>query len=894
MLKDSKIKFEKPELVTVCGTCGKAVTGISSLDSGTLTGRYLREHICLCHVSLVESIAPGGGKQTAAWRRHSAMLSRSSYFSLGASGSSKSGASTFDGQTHGGGEAARFTFEPGTIIGGVYEVISTLGWGGMGTVYKVKHKVLERISAVKVLDSRLADANAWKRFQVEARSVASLNHRALVNVYDLGLHEGKTPFFVMDFVEGVSLEALLLEGGPLFLEDVLRIFDVVLDCLAYTHKAGIIHRDIKPANIMVSVDTLGNTTVKLLDFGLAKLSVEALTGMDLDKKATLPVSEDKEKEDRKERADSTSPPDLSKTAAHMHQFLTSHDEVFGSPHYMSPEQCQGGVVDARSDIYSAGCSIFEALTGEVPFEGRNALETMLMHQEDTPPSLQEKSKHLSKQQVLPDVLEQIVARCLCKDPRQRYQNVAALKSDLASIKDGHKLRHLVMFGGAAEQANISDATPAKKKTVLLELPIPDWNSYGIAGQLLLLSIAIAACLTVFFVGYWSVLALSEQIESQQKSLRSDRQHSLLHSGAREDNGTRGIIEIVSGAIANDTNNVNDLPDGKLYADPAFASPGEYGLVLVRPDDGAVSTSSYLHFIPPELCDFSKRVDVILRPGPAIIANPEKILKMKGHQLTALDLGTLPADNSGADSYFEKSFPAMVNALNKLPNIHSLRITATADRALLAKELKRLKYIRSLDLSGTSLSVDDLIGLPYFSKLESLEIGPINDLNQSSKLIKELKHCKKLNRLTLSNCVIKDIDLKKISPFSQIHTLALTGCTILSSTIGEADLERYARFPGVRSLFLEDMQLSEEETRKLITVNPQLQRLTIVSLDPSLNARQARFLQLKTYLSEQANLRSVFVSNRRRNYTGAFDRYTDHLRLPGKYQEIDDNLVDDEQ
>ncbi len=494
MLKDSKIKFKKPELVTVCGTCGKAVTGISSLDSGTLTGRYLREHICLCQVSLVESIAPGGGKQTAAWRRHSAMLSRSSYFSLGA-------ASTFDGQTHGGGEGARFTFEPGTIIGGVYEVISTLGWGGMGTVYKVKHKVLERISAVKVLDSRLADASAWKRFQVEARSVASLNHRALVNVYDLGLHEGKTPFFVMDFVEGVSLEALLLEGGPLFLEDVLRIFDVVLDCLAYTHKAGIIHRDIKPANIMVSVDTLGNTTVKLLDFGLAKLSVEALTGMDLDKKATLPVSEDKKKEDKQDTSyssntsDSFNTSDLSKTAAHMHQFLTSHDEVFGSPHYMSPEQCQGGVVDARSDIYSAGCSIFEALTGEVPFEGRNALETMLMHQEDTPPSLQEKSKHLSKQQVLPDVLEQIVARCLCKDPRQRYQNVAALKSDLASIKDGHKLRHLVMFGGSAEQENISDTTSAKRKTVLLELPIPDWNSYGIAGQLLLLSIAIAACLT---------------------------------------------------------------------------------------------------------------------------------------------------------------------------------------------------------------------------------------------------------------------------------------------------------------------------------------------------------------------------------------------------------------
>lgn len=805
-------------------------TAIKNLDSGTLTGRYLRQHICLCNVSLVDSIAPGGGKETAAWRRHSAMLSRTSFF---------------DGHSQGGGEGSRHVFEPGTVIGGVYEVLSIIGWGGMGTVYKVKHQVLERVCAVKVLDNRLADANAWKRFQVEARAIGSLNHRALVNVYDLGVHEGKTPFFVMDLVDGVSLEALLLEGGPLFLEDVLKIFDEVLDCLAYTHKHGIIHRDVKPANIMVSVDTQGNIKVKLLDFGLAKLSVEALTGMDLDKKAPLRMAENKEKKEI------------------VHQFLTSHDEVFGSPHYMSPEQCQGEVVDARSDIYSVGCSIFEALTGEVPFEGRNALETMLMHQEDPAPKLHEKARRVPGQQVWPDALEPIVARCLAKDPRDRYQNVAALKSELASLNSREQLR--------AMAAGVSSG---KKKTVLLEFVIPDWNSYGIPGQLVLFSLILAACLSIVMVGYWSLSHLSFG--------KYFHKQGAISKTVKEQ---KPVSAIFSGAIADEMEIANDFPGGDVYDDDALVAPGSDGVVVVRPDDEAVITSSFLHFAPPQIRDFDKRVDVILRPGPAIIASPEKILKMKGEHLTALDLGPMPVPEYVSGSSFEDKFSAIVDVLNKLPKIRSLRVASGQVTGSFAADLSRLKYIRSLDLTDTPLSVDALVRLPYFAKLESLQIGMIDSPEQMGKLIKALKRCRKLNRLVIDRSCIYDSDLAEISPDSKIHTLAITDCNIEPFSGKFPRLAQYARFPGVRSLYLEDLALTLDDLKKIVEANPDLERLALISLDPATNLNSESQAALQSFLERDAALASVIISERQKNYKGAYDRYSDHLRLPGPYQEV---------
>jgi serine/threonine-protein kinase len=266
----------------------------------------------------------------------------------------------------------------------------------MGTVYLVDHGSLGRQFALKILAPDLVNKQNWLRFEAEAKTMASLNHRTFVRVYDLGVHLGSTPFYSMDYLSGRTLEAMLAEEGPIEASQALDIFIEVLDGLAYAHRNGIIHRDIKPGNIMIC-NSGSNPIVKILDFGISKLI-----------------------------GSNTKDP----------QDLTAIGEIFGSPYYMSPEQCSGGAVDGRSDIYSLGCTLFEVLTGFVPFEGASFVETVMMHQEQDPPEL---SKILPHRRFSHSI-ELVVAKCLAKLPQERYQSAKEMSIDLTRIKEGKDLR----------------------------------------------------------------------------------------------------------------------------------------------------------------------------------------------------------------------------------------------------------------------------------------------------------------------------------------------------------------------------------------------------------------------------------------------------------------------
>jgi serine/threonine protein kinase len=209
--------------------------------------------------------------------------------------------------------------QPGELLGD-YEIISLLGVGGMGFVYKARHRVLNKIYALKTLNYEKVNEIAWRRLQLEAQAIARMNHPNIIAIHNLGLHDGVLPFYVMDLLEGENLADVLTRAGALSLEDALPVFVGVASGLGYAHKKGIIHRDIKPGNIFLlkEKDATGSR-VKLVDFGIAKLSgVEAEV-----------------------------------------QNLTTAGEIFGSPYYMSPEHCDGKRIDARSDIYSLGCTFFE-------------------------------------------------------------------------------------------------------------------------------------------------------------------------------------------------------------------------------------------------------------------------------------------------------------------------------------------------------------------------------------------------------------------------------------------------------------------------------------------------------------------------------------------------------
>ncbi|WP_432477883.1 Stk1 family PASTA domain-containing Ser/Thr kinase [Nocardioides sp. GXQ0305] len=274
------------------------------------------------------------------------------------------------------------------LIGGRYELGEMLGRGGMAEVRKGTDTRLGRVVAVKRLRTDLAsDATFQARFRREAQSSASLNHPAIVAVYDTGEEEttdgphGDTvaqPYIVMEYVAGRTLRDILREGRKILPERALEITSGVLSALDYSHRAGIIHRDIKPGNVMLTP----SGDVKVMDFGIARAISDASSTM-------------------------------TQTAA-----------VVGTAQYLSPEQARGETVDSRSDVYSAGCLLYELLTGRPPFVGDSPVAVAYQHVREQP---QPPSDH---DQELPEAVDAIVMKALAKRVEDRYQSAAAMRSDI--------------------------------------------------------------------------------------------------------------------------------------------------------------------------------------------------------------------------------------------------------------------------------------------------------------------------------------------------------------------------------------------------------------------------------------------------------------------------------
>jgi serine/threonine protein kinase len=290
-------------------------------------------------------------------------------------------------------------YAPGDVLGGTYKIMDFLGQGGMGFVYRVEHLLLAKELALKVLRTDQVSEVIWRRFQTEAQAIARLDHANIVKIYDMNQTQDGVPYYTMDLLAGESLADYLDQHDFLPVEQALPIFRQICAGLAYAHDRGIIHRDIKPPNIMLLEGS--HRVVKIVDFGIAKLSVAGQPG----------------------------------------QGLTRPGEVFGSPLYMSPEQCLGSPIDHRTDIYSTGITFFEALTGRAPFIGRSAVETTAMHQSEPAPSL----KDIGEMEY-PPKLERIIAKMLAKAPEQRYQSLADTAKDLLLLErslgqPSHKQTH---------------------------------------------------------------------------------------------------------------------------------------------------------------------------------------------------------------------------------------------------------------------------------------------------------------------------------------------------------------------------------------------------------------------------------------------------------------------
>lgn len=278
----------------------------------------------------------------------------------------------------------------GEVIDGKYRILEVVGAGGMSLVFKAEHLLLNRIVAVKMLHAYLrSDDVSVKRFQQEARTCASFDHPNVVPILDFGVTKNGQPFLVMKFLDGTSLAHMLRERRRLPWMEAVPIFIQCCDALEAAHHAGIIHRDIKPGNIVIIKDPDGSERVQVVDFGIAKMLRDDLND----------------------------------------QTLTQAGEVFGSPLYMSPEQCEGRALDARSDIYSLGAVIYETISGQPPLMGSSATETMRLHTRERPRPFSQVVEGLS----LPDGLEQVVQTMLAKSPSARFHTMAAVRRKLKDV-----------------------------------------------------------------------------------------------------------------------------------------------------------------------------------------------------------------------------------------------------------------------------------------------------------------------------------------------------------------------------------------------------------------------------------------------------------------------------
>ncbi len=293
-----------------------------------------------------------------------------------------------------------------SVLGERYQIGGVLGRGGMAEVHRGRDLRLNREVAVKVLRSDLArDPSFQVRFRREAQAAASLNHPAIVAVYDTGEDRtatGATPYIVMEYVEGDTLRDVLRREGRLRPEKAMELAADICGALDFSHRNGIVHRDVKPGNVMITPDG----AVKVMDFGIA-------------------------------RAVSDSAATMTSTAA-----------VIGTAQYLSPEQARGEGVDARSDVYSVGCLLYELVTGEPPFTGDSPVSVAYQHVREDPrlPS--------SINPAIPPELDAILMKAMAKNPANRYQSAADMRTDLLRAVAGQRVEATPVMGDAEKTAII--------------------------------------------------------------------------------------------------------------------------------------------------------------------------------------------------------------------------------------------------------------------------------------------------------------------------------------------------------------------------------------------------------------------------------------------------------
>ena len=593
---------------------------------------------------------------------------------------------------------AYLELEPGSVLLEKYKVINLLGRGGMGSVYRVEHLHLQKQYALKFLHKHQANDAAWRRFETEARAANKLDHPNLVKVHDSGLLEDGQPYFIMDLVEGESLSEMLKNIGRLPLEKALKIFIQVGFALSYAHSNGVIHRDVKPSNIMIAstnTEDAQGVLVKVVDFGIAKLT----------------------------RQDEFN-----------QQTLTKTGEIFGSPLYMSPEQCLGGTIDKRCDLYSLGCVFFEALTGAPPLVGDNALATMMKHQSETPVSLKEASMGIE----FPAKMEAIVAQLLQKDPELRYQSAQHLTADLIGLDSGQ----------------VSMFEPLRLK------PQPSMSRNTHNPYVLLF---YAAC---WFFGGTVVGWIFPHPPATKES-------ALKLAATKEDwvdvwNPTSEQSRAVEIAKTEAEKNMLELEKQPGYFSEPGSKAGERIFNFPHYEIGNLIYSKRHRPPAKEKQIFQNFEGLTFAPSEEFQKHPKLFKKFRSDDLVGLDLQS----NAHILNLNEKDMSSANTALYGISHLTRLQMVDLGDTIITPgglAQLDKLPNLKRLLLTRINLPGTDIAKLRCLNKLSHLKMVNLKDIKP---VIQKLHTSKNIFSLVLTGCDVDISDLKMLANMKELRILEI--------------------------------------------------------------------------------------------------------------------------
>ncbi|HEY9775414.1 MAG TPA: protein kinase [Planktothrix sp.] len=584
---------------------------------------------------------------------------------------------------------------PGQTIEGRYRVASILGTGGMGCVYRVTDLKDGHDYALKTLSSTQVSQVAWLRLQKEAKAAQLLNHPTIIKVHEFGLIENRQPFFVMDLFPGDTVHDIIKAHGPMPLERALDVFIEVCNGLGYAHEKGVIHRDIKSSNIMVATPeqhhSQSKTYTRIVDFGIAKV-LTAQEGDSLN--------------------------------------LTRTGEIFGTPFYMSPEQCLGTALDKRSDIYSLGCVMFEALTGLPPFMGETALATMMKHQTEKAPTLKEGS--LGKE--FPDALERVIARMLEKDPRARYASLFDVAQDLTAIRDGqHSGKHLSSWIGRSDGS-------AERKLDLVHVAA-------------IVVLAIAALIATFWLGRYTAPVPVAAAPPPPPPPQSDF----------------GLGTDLEKMLTQDK-----LPrSSSNFSARLYHFPNALGTIACESSGTRIYGMHDGHW------------KLLGSKGSECIAEGDIIIKDFTPLALTLNLGTVDSISSinrfvDGELYnlrFPQCFTLTVQQLgsiNPRNDITALNFDSDIelDDGVIVWINSHVPNLNDLVLTGTKVDTDGLLRLKSLKQLERL--GASN-LTNTKRLLNQLKNSTILKKISLHGCDITDDDVVTLASMKNVYEIDLGDC-----------------------------------------------------------------------------------------------------------------------